>query len=197
MARPSSKPRVPELDPDAVALAFTGEVLAHYQAGVHELLAPACALTVPAKRKKEEYLRDTALFRIVRRVAAFAIRGEALEGSVSELLLPLEQLAAGPLWGRAGLLGIAANVDPDNETSAIALIISAAIAREQLASAKHPLTSSQLAILSGMTRRHLGQLIRNGELEAEQRGRQGTHGGALIKPAVARKWLRSRGVTIT
>ena len=75
-------------------------------------------------------MRDTTLFRIARRLAAYAIRGEELDGAVSELLAPLEQLAIGPLWGRASLPSIAANVDPDSEQSTFTLIIAAAFARE-------------------------------------------------------------------
>ena len=89
---------------------------------------------------------------------------------------------------------IAANVEPNSETSASKLLIAAAVAREQLQLGKHLVTSSQVAILAGVTRRHLGQLVRDGELETETAGKQGTGGAYLVKAAVARKWLAARGV---
>ncbi|MDB4988249.1 MAG: hypothetical protein JWN04_3427 [Myxococcaceae bacterium] len=194
MARPSSKPRVPEMDPSAEALSFTGAIFEHYREGIVQHLAPACSLQVPNKKKPEDFLRDTHLYALTLRLAEYAIRGSRLAEPLSDLLARLEALAASPLWGRADVASIAANVDPNSEESAIKLLIAAALARQQLERGKEPVTSAQLAVLAGMSRRHVGQLIRDGELAIVQEGRTGTGGGALVKASVARNWLAARGV---
>jgi hypothetical protein len=194
MGRPTSKPRLPELDPDAEALAFTRSIFQHYREGVGEHLAPVCSLELPEKRPAEESLRRMPIFEQVRRLAAFAIRGERLGQSLEQLLKPLQSLASSPLWERVDIAGIAANTDPNIEESPIKLIIAGAFARAQILERKHPVTSAQVAILAGMSRRNMGRIIADGGLPTVQEGRQGTHGSALISPAIAGDWLCERKI---
>lgn len=191
MARPSTKPRVPELDPEAEALALTRTVLAHQAASARTLLGSLCKCSPQAS---EDQLRETPLYTTMRDLARYAVHGTPLQAPVSALLEPLAPLATGLLWPKVDVETIAANVDPNSETNPIKLLIAAALAREQLEQGKHLVTSAQLAVLSGLTRRHLGQLVRDGDLETETTGKQGTGGTYLVRPSVARKWLAARGL---
>lgn len=191
MPRPSTKPRVPDLDPEAEALAFARRVLEHLADAVRALLAPARQLP---KRTSADELRTTAVYECAYTLAAFAVHGEPLRHSVRETMEPLAPLATALLWPRVELESIASNIDPNYETDPMKLLIAAALAREQL-QGQSSVTTSQLAILAGLTRRHLGLLARTGEIEIETAGKPGTGGAYLVKSSAARKWLASRGVS--
>jgi hypothetical protein len=191
MARPTTRPRVPEMVPEAEALAFTRTVLEHQAASAHALLGLLCRFS---RHASDDELRSTPLYKTMCALASYAAHGTPLTCSVSTLLEPLTSLATGLLWPRIDLETIAANVNPDSETNSIKLLIAAALAREQLEGGEYLVTSSQLAILSGLTRRHLGQLVRDGELETDTVGKQGPKSAYLVRPVVARKWLATRGI---
>lgn len=191
MARPTTKPRVPTLNPEHEALRFVRLV--------SERLRMASAMVHPVRdlgsKPSDAQLKSTALYRVAEQIALYAVHGDtaALSSPPSQLLERLSPLMKAPLEAEWNISQLLESIDPDEETDPFKLLIAAAVAREQLAAGTIAVTSSQLAILAGVTRRHVGAEIREGKLEADIAGRRGTAGAALIRPEEARRWLRSRG----
>ena len=128
MARPTSNPRVPTLDPHETTLAFVRQCVAH-GARLADLLSPALAVQPDAD---VDVLVDTELYRRLRPVVDYAIKGRRLPRPLRELLVPLESLVASPLWERIDLHGVLASVDAQREASAIKLVLAAAMIRARL-----------------------------------------------------------------
>lgn len=190
MARPTTKPRVPALEPERVALEFVLTVQRQLQA-ISPLLYPITGAMI---EPTEADLKRTALYRDLVRLAKDVVRGEPpATPHLSRLLIQLEPLLRGPFHEQS-LRAVLETIDPDEEVNPVKLLLAAALIRQQLAEGTHAITSSQLAIVAGVTRRHVGAEIRDGRLEAEIAGRRGTAGAALIRPDEARRWLQERGV---
>lgn len=192
MARPTTKPRVPTLEPEREVLQFVR--------AVHQHSRRVRALFEPVVRADGDLLDDaelerTRLYRDLVQVARYAVRGDdGASGQVAERLAHLTPLLQASLLPPVDLSTILESIDPDDEAAPMRLLIAAAVARAELDEGSSAITSSQLAILAGVTRRHVGAEIRDGRLDAEIEGRRGTAGAALIRPEEARRWLRERGV---
>lgn len=192
MARPTSKPRVPTLDPEQASLAFVREVLTELRGGLLKQLVPIASVYPEAVADDE--LQRTPLYRTVHSIAEYAVHGFPPPRSLASQLAALEPLLRAPLFPPRPLEALVASINPDEETHAIKLVVAAALAREQLAEGSTLITSSQLAVLAGVTRRHVGAAIRAGQLEAATHGRTGSDGATLVQPAEATRWLGERGI---
>lgn len=192
MARPTSKPRVPTLDPEHESLTFVRGLLAQLRAGLLKQLAPVA--TISPDPVPDDQIQRTPLYRAVLRVAKYAVHGTPPARPLASLLATLEPILHSPLPPPRDLAALLATINPDEETHAIKLLIAAAVARNQITENTTPVTSSQLAILAGITRRHVGAAIRAGQLRAESQGRPGTDGAALVRPSEAQRWLNTRGI---
>jgi len=192
VARPTTKPRVPTLDPEHESLVFVRGVLEHLRAGVLKQLAPIASLYPDALPDAE--IQRTPLYRTVHRIAKYAVHGSPPARPLASLLASLEPLLHAALLPPTELTTLLASINPDDETHAFKLLIAAAVARDQLAEGATLMTSAQLAILAGVTRRHVGAAIRAGQLEAATQGRAGSDGAALVEPAEAQRWLGARGI---
>jgi hypothetical protein len=178
------------LDPEREVLQFLRTVDEHWRR-VRALVEP---LTSEASwARGETQLKRSALYRELVRVALYA-RGD-ISGSaeVSATLARLTPLLQAPLLPPRDMSAVLGSIDPDDEHDPMRLLLAAAVARAVLDAGTSAITSSQLAILAGVTRRHVGAEIREGRLEAEIEGRRGTAGAALIRPDEARRWLQNRG----
>lgn len=188
MARPTNKPRVPTLDPHQVALDFTRSCVQHWM-GITALLHPACAAAAP----DEDALTTTRLYRQLRKLADYAVNGIKPAASIDALVAPLQELAASPLWERIGLDEVVSAVDPEVEEHAVKLILAAASARDSIDASK-VVTSTQVAILAGVTRAAIRAAIGRSELTAENRDAPGKGGAYVIDAAEAAQWLHARGI---
>lgn len=188
MARPTTKPRLPALDPEREALRFVRTVDELWRR-VRALIEP---LTEVGHEPEEKQLKRSPLYRDLVQVAQYA-RGDGGELTrVSSMLARLVPVLQAPLLPARELSTVLESIDPDDEADPMKLLLAAAVARVVLDEGRSAITSSQLAILAGVTRRHVGAEIREGRLEAEIAGRRGTAGAALIRPEEARRWLRVR-----
>lgn len=189
MARPTTKPRVPVLDPEREVLRFVRAVHAHWQK-MRAVLHPDEARAAPS----DTQLQRSPLYRDLVQVARYAVRGAGgARAPVSLLLAQLAPLLQVPLLPPCDLSRVLAAINPDDEADPMKLLLAAAVARAALDEGSSAITSSQLALLAGVTRRHVGAEIREGRLDTEIAGRRGTAGAALIRPEEARRWLRERG----
>lgn len=192
MARPTTKPRLPALDPKHEVLQFVRAVHEQWlrMGAFFERAAPGAA-----RELADAQLKRTRLYRDLLQVAEYAVRGGS-EGPTHINLLceHLDPLLQGPLLPTHNLSTILESIDPDDEADPMKLLLAAAVARVELDAGRCAITSAQLAILAGVTRRHVGAEIREGKLEAEVAGRRGTAGAALIRPEEARRWLRLRAL---
>lgn len=190
MARPTTKPRLLALDPEREVLQFVRAVHGHWRR-VRTLLEPAAS--ADSGELEDAQLKRTCLYRDLVQVAKYAVRGAGADSAhVSLLLARLDPLLQAPLLPARDLSTVLASIDPDDEVDPMRVLIAAAVARAELDVGRSAITSSQLAILGGVTRRHIGAEIREGRLDAEIAGRRGTAGAALIRPEEARRWLRDR-----
>jgi hypothetical protein len=189
MARPTTKPRVPALDPEREAIRFVRRVLEHLRS-VRALLDPLTGISSGVL--SDAQLKRTRLYRDLVRVAQYAVGGEGAGRADILRLERLEPLLQAPLLLYRDFATVLASIDPDEEDDPMKLLLAAALARAQLDDGTSAVTSSQLAMLAGVTRRHVGAEIREGRLDAEIAGRRGTAGAALIRPEEAQRWLRDR-----
>lgn len=192
MARPTTKPRVPTLDPEHTSLAFVREVLTELRGGLLKQLVPIASIYPDAVA--DDDIQRTPLYRTVHRIARYAVHGTPAARPLASLFDALEPLLRAPLQPPRTLESLVASINPDDESHAFKLLIAAAVARDQLAEGTTLMTSAQLAILAGVTRRHVGAAIRAGQLEAATHGRAGTDGASLVEPAEAQRWLGERGI---
>lgn len=173
MAPPSTRPVLPRIDPAALAIETARTAVDHVLRlqmdlfGLEEASAPDP--------------QHTEIRRTVQRLAHYAVTGDALDAPVAEYLISLI-----PLWsaaeGNGSDVDVGRDADPDTE---LGLVIVAALAREQLDTGIEPLTTAQLAALSGSSQRLVQQLVASGELAAED---------GAVAPAEARRWLAARAV---
>lgn len=186
MAPPTNKPRLRDINADALALSTAKALLEHVHSLVVSGLAPAwdSVRSTAGKTSAEQALRSTKLYTTVRALAQYAAHGVALEVPVREHLASLLPLYSGALGeGVRDVDALLSTADPETP---LGLIIAAAQAREQLEQGAALLSTLQLALLASMSRRQVQQLVSAGELQGDARG--------LVSSAVARQWLASRDV---
>jgi hypothetical protein len=190
MGRTPTKPRVTELDPHLAALAFVRECV-DYFAGAAGMLEPLCSVA----EASEEALCKTDLYRRIRRVADYAVCGTRPRASVASLVAPLEQFAASPLWERVDIDRVVSSVDPQHgDDAVIKLLLVAAFARERL-DAGDAVTTTDLAVLAGVTRTTVVNAINQGALTAQEQGRVGGRHAYVVSARHARAWLSERRVS--
>jgi hypothetical protein len=179
-----------------VAVEIVRRALDHVSTLVARTLSPGFALRpMEPSCDRVELCLQTDLYWTLLDFAAYAIRGHALDGDLEDYLLDLLPLYATALGPPATLEGLA-DSEPSSE---LGVLIAAAIARDALAQGK-ALTTSQLAVLAGLSRRQVQQLIDTGEIRARlstKEHREGPRGGAWLVPAkLAATWLHGRGVFV-
>lgn len=175
MAPPSTKPVLGKIDPEALALK-TARTAVDHVVSLQMGLFSINNVSAPDPQ-------HTEIYRTVHRLAHHAVTGEPLDAPVQEYLISLIPLYSAALGeGTRDVDGLLGDADPETE---LGLVISAAVAREQLDIGLEPLTVAQLAALSGISQRQVRQLGATGELAVTE---------GEVQPAEARRWLASRGV---
>lgn len=178
MAPPTTKPRLAQIDPQAVARDVAQSVLDHIGHVQLQLLGVEHISPQPEPE-------HTEIYRVVRTLAHYAVHGGELDASVHEYLISLVPLYSAVIGEERDVDGM---LDADPETD-LGCVIAGALARERLALRREPLTTRDLAVLGGLAQDAVGLLIRRGELAGER-----AEGGWRVSPKEARRWLRARGV---
>lgn len=165
--RPTSRLRLRDLDPEALAREVTDAVLAHVLRLVD--------LTEPGRGSVPRLDRD--LSRSVRCLAAYARDGTPLDAPVGEYLVSMIPLYTSPM-GESEIADLSSEVDPETP---LGLVLVAAIARDRIATGvEMVIHARELAVLAGLDVEHVRRLCRSGEIEQDAAG--------------ARRWLAARGV---
>jgi hypothetical protein len=135
------------MDPHEVALAFARECVTHGRR-VAEQLAP----TLIAYGATDDDVAATQLYKRVRRLVDYAVRGVSPRSSIGELVEPLKLFAGGPLADVVELDALADMIDtgqPDNEP--LIMVLATARARERIGMGQ-VVDASDLSLIAGMTR---------------------------------------------
>lgn len=179
--------RLHELTPERVALDVARASCDHVVDLTMRLLSPVCeGPWLPRGQDVDVSLRSTQIYLTVLDLAAYAIRGTALDAPVQEYLISLVPAHQSALGSDADVDGLADDADP---STPLGLVIAAALAREAL-DAGRPLTSAQLAVLGGVSASYVRRLVSSGELGRPGDGGHG--GGHTIRAREARRWLDER-----
>jgi hypothetical protein len=197
MAPPTTKPRIQQIDPEALASAVEDEIVHHVERFIQPLF-PGVRVVLYTGTS----LRNTAIGATVRALAKYAISGEMED--VGELVEEIASIlgtpfvasadrSADPTFTRSALRG---EVDIDDLDSSViaqlALVICAAVGREHIELGR-PVSASQLAALAGTSTRQVQYLSRNKTITGTELVR---HGGGGITAESARSWLAGRGTLV-
>jgi hypothetical protein len=189
VSRSTKQPRITSLEPEETALSFVRAVMEHCVEQA-ELLGPLLT-DLPSE---DQELRSTPLYRRVRKLVDYAVLGATLSGKLRDLVAPLERYARSPLWDRVTLVDVAASVDPQSgQDSAIKVVLAAAFARERLA-AGEAVTTTDLAVLAGISRTAVMTAIREGALPVQRGATVGSRKASEVAARDAVAWLKSREV---
>lgn len=169
MSPPTTRPRLSQVDPDALGQQTVAQMRDHLGRQ-----AVAVGLTVV-----EAGPADLAY--TIADLARYARDGVALDAPVQEYLVSLIPLWSAPLGHAPSPLEIEDEADPDEP---LGLVIHAALAREAIEQGQ-PVTARQLGALAGVDAQHIRLLARDGEIDLDA-------GRATAKEA--RRWLSGRGV---
>jgi hypothetical protein len=187
--KPTKQPRITGLDPEETALSFVRAVAEHCVEQL-ELLGSSLA----GELTEKEDLRATPLYRRVRKLVDYAILGVRPAGKLRDLLAPLERYARSPLWDRVDLAEVAACVDPQSGRDApIKVVLAAAFVRERLALGE-AVTTTDLAVLAGLSRTAVMTAIRDGSLRLQREATVGSRKASEIAARDAMSWLKAREV---
>jgi hypothetical protein len=185
MAPPTTSLRLRDVDPHTVALDLCRQTLDHVQS----ILIPLSPVgTVATPGIDVDQLQSCELYLSTRRFAQYAVHGSELDAPVQEYLIsliPCYSAAVGS--GTAEVDGLTES-QPD---TALGLVIAAAVAREALDQGQR-VTPAQLAVLAGMDRSRVLQLITAGDMPGARQEREGRRGWTVSAKG-ARQWLASRG----
>jgi hypothetical protein len=172
-------------DPHTVALDLCRQTIDHVQS----LLIPLSPIgTVATPSIDVDQLQSCELYLSTRRLAQYAVNGGELDAPVQEYLIsliPCYSAAVGS--GTAEIDGL---VEAQPET-ALGLVIAAAVARDAMDNGKS-VTPAQLAVLAGIDRQRVLQLITAGDMPGAKQEPDGRRGWTIAARS-ARKWLSSRG----
>ena len=175
MAPPTSKLRLNQLVPELVAEEVAQQACAHVESLLFSLLSPTAALRIP------EGLQGAPIYTAVRELAYYAIHGRELDAGLRDYMVSLIPLYRSACGGDAVVDGLSNEADP--ETS-LGLVIRAACARERILLGE-PVSAVDLGVLAGLSDRQVRQLIRAGEIPAQN---------GLISAKSARRFLAARKV---
>lgn len=188
MAPPTTKLRLSAIDPDQLGRDVESAALQHIQ----RLVVPLTpGVTLIARDDRGETARPvTTIGCTVRDLAAYAVRGEALDDVVEAYMVELLDVFSTPLGSDdlelEQILAGEREVDDLTETTVVdrlALVACAALGRERLAMGE-PIRPSWLAALAGVSSQQVRLLARNGDgLERCDDG---------ITAESASRWLASR-----
>jgi hypothetical protein len=183
----TDSPRVPFVDPHEVALSFVRQCVEHVALGE---LGPV----VQVGTASDDALMTTPLYKRVLQLAEYAVHGKRPRSPVDKLVAPLDAHARSPLWERIGIDEVVASADPQRRRdAAVKLVLVAAYAREKL-DENLPLTTTDLAVLAGISRSAVLQAYDKGELERVSIGKPGHQGTHLVAAKDAHAWLESRSI---
>ena len=184
MVRPTSTPRLRDLDPQAVA----GEVVRL----VREHLGRLAFRLTPGVEWKESgnEPESSNLGWTVVQLVQFAQTGEVGDWEDESLAADALQDVCSALYSCAGepmTFGVGAMEEAVSgaELDAIGLVLVGAFARYKLPRRSLRVTARELAVLAGVDPDHVRLLARKGELELKE---------GTIGCAEARRWLGGRGV---
>lgn len=183
MAPPSTRPRLAQIDPDALALDVTRVLIEHVRATLWALYGVGEG---PALDSRAEEVAASPLAQVpdaVRQLARYARDGSELDAPVHEYLVTLIPLWSAPI-GDADVDGVG-DADPGTE---LGCVIRGALARELVGTPRATLDTTDLAVLAGMSVASVGRLVDAGEIK----GRRGDR-GYQIAAKEALRWLAARG----
>ena len=186
MARPTASLRLRDIDPDALAASVT-EAVTEYLGRLSLPLSPGLTIHVSGPHGA------TGIGLTLLDLTRYARGDGSLEGPVSDYALELVPLLDSPLAPHTGDLPpvlsrwFRGDVDlstlrTDSLPDRIALVITAAFAREALASGAH-VSVGQVAALAGVDPDHVRLLARKGEIVAES---------GHVSAGEAQRWLSTR-----
>lgn len=185
MAPPTTALRLRDADPHTVALDTARQTLDHVTS-LCISLSPIGEVRTPQIDRAD--LERCELYLSTRRLAQYAVHGGELDAPVQEYLIsliPCYSAAVGS--GTAEIDGL---VEAQPET-ALGLVIAAAVAREAMDNGKS-VTPAQLAVLAGIDRQRVLQLITSGDMPGAKQEPDGRRGWTIAARS-ARKWLSIRG----
>ena len=177
MAPPSNKPKLSQVDPQALALETARRFRDHLQSQLFHVSPLGVVRTIDID---DDDLVQSEIGLAVRTLAGFARGDHGIDAPVQEYWVSLV-----PLWssalGMADHEDVGANASPNTE---LGLVMAAAKAREEVLGGR-PVNSTQLALLASLSPRAVQKLVADGEIAAGDDG---------ISASTARRWLAARGV---
>lgn len=183
--RPTTRPRVPSLDPHHEALRLTERAFAQWLS-LTAMIHPA------GEPKHDDELRRSLVYRKMLQLAHYAVHGTPTEGSVGVWFASLGSLASSPLGGSIEFTQIVSTTDLLERDEEVELLLAAAFAREQITAGK-PVSTTEVAVLAGVSRQAPWAAIERGELVARDTS-PGTGNSYAIPATRASIWLAERGV---
>ena len=176
--------RLRDLDPHAVALDACTALLDHVNSAC-VALSPLGEVRTPLFCSA---LEGCELYFSTRRLAAYAVDGGGCDAPVRECLVSLLPLYSAALGGGATDVDDLVQSEP---TTALGVVIAAAVARETLAQGR-PVTPAQLATLACVDRDYLLRLAAAGELPGARQAKTGRKPWTVTAKG-ATQWLAGRG----
>ena len=177
--------RLRDLDPHAVALEACTALLDHVTSACVALSPPG---EVRTPQIAHEDLPGCELYLSTRRLAAYAVEGGGFDAPVREYLVSLIPLYSAAVGGGTTDVDGLVKSEP---TTALGMVIAAAVARETLAQGR-PVTPAQLATLAGVDRDYLLRLAAAGELPGARQAQAGRRSWTVTAKGAA-QWLAGRG----
>lgn len=184
---PRVTPRVPDMVPHEIAESFARQCVEHFGgAGLDPVLvAPAAA---------SSRITRTALYAATLRLAEYAIAGAPMRMSLARAMEPLLPIVRSPLTPDATMHSAMQSVDPQTrQGTAIAMVLVAAVARDALEHGQS-VTSTELAVMAGVSRTTIGKDVRAQRLPGAAREKRGKASPYVVPAKSAVAWLESRGV---
>lgn len=174
MAPPTTKPRLSQLDPDALAQEIEQRLIDHV-VGLGLQLDPGVEVRVRDRREGA----FTQIGESVRSLARYARDGGTLDADVHEYLVSLIPLYAAPLGDAPTDVG--EDADP---STPLGCAMIAALAREAIGEGRG-ISAVQIATLASCDAAHVRLLARQGELALAD---------GEVAAREAKRWLSGRGV---
>lgn len=188
MGRPTTKRRLNTLDPDQVALEITKQAFDRLVTQVGRLFDPAITVLSRSGRLDPETLRETELYRAMRRLARYAVHHEPLDRPLAHYLGLIAELYSSVFGSQQDVEGMG-EADP---RTPLATIVLAARGRDGI-DQKRLLGAAEVAVLASVDRNYANLLASRGEVPGAYRDETDPRRPWCFKPTKAfREWLDTR-----